>query len=105
MKRGGWWPHHGVAVCGLGCAGLAVVAWTMLPRPLADGVVAVTGLLAGFVAGSRRRPGVPEGPLRVAVVTGGRRAEEERGAFIPPGRAARAQAGRRRDFPPLGPPR
>jgi len=101
MKRGGWWPDDGVAVCGLGCAGLAVVAWTILPRPLADGVVAVAGLLAGFVAGSRRRPGVPEGPPRVAVVTGGRRAEEERVAFIARERAARAEAERERDFAQL----
>ncbi|HYV56782.1 MAG TPA: ATP-binding protein, partial [Candidatus Nitrosopolaris sp.] len=100
MKRGGWWPDHGVAVCGLGCAVLAVVAWAIFPSLLADGVVAVAGLLAGFVASSSRRPGVPKtGPSPVAVTH--RRAEEERVASIARERAARAEAERERDFAQL----
>jgi len=103
MKRGGWWPDDGVVVCGLGLASVAVVAWTILPRPLADGAVAVAGLLAGLVAGSRRRPGVPDkaSPSSVAVIADHRRAEEERVASIARERAARAEAERERDFAKL----
>jgi PAS domain S-box-containing protein len=116
MERGGWWPSDGAVGLGIRLAVVGVVAWSALSHHVGDaaGVICLMGasVLIGFVAGSRRRVGVPErdvepatemsAPAPAAGVESAeavfRGIEAEHAAALAREQAARAEAERERDF-------